>query len=64
MEMGGNFSRILELGGILLREGGFLLRTGNPCILSNNENKPRLASAPVLDRIRASTRDGSGSDPN
>ena len=30
----------------------------------NNENKPRFASGPVLDRIHASPRDLNGSDPN
>ena len=33
-------------------------------LVFNNENKPRFASAPVLDRIRASPRDLNGSDPN
>ena len=40
---------------------GSLLRTGNP---RNNENKPRFASAPVLDRICGSPWDLNGSDPN
>ena len=33
-------------------------------LVFNNENKPRFASAPVLDRIRASPRDLNRSDPN
>ena len=33
-------------------------------LVFNNKSKPRFASAPALDRIRASTRDLNGSDPN
>ena len=39
---------------------GFLLHTET--LVFNNENKPRFASASVLNRIRASPRDLNGSD--